>query len=226
MKTIAKVQTYASGLKALRDQLNTALPAEALQVFDQDADQLQRNYSSGLILKEGDVAPDFELTNATGESIRLYRILEDHRVVLTFYRGGWCPYCNLQLKHYQSALASFEAYGAKLVAVSPELPDKSLSTKEVNELQFQVLSDPGNQVSRQYVRVFRNSDKAVGAMGDLGIRFHDFYADTSQELPVPGIFVIEKDQTISFARSFGGDYRSRIEAEEIVESLKKFGHGA
>ena len=213
------IPSYQNGLKELRSNLTNMLPAEALNVFDSDAEALQSNYTSILKLSVGDKAPDFTLSNALGEPIRLYDLLEEQRIVLTFYRGTWCPYCNLMLAQYQQVLPEMKEAGASLVAISPQTPDESLNIKEKNELQFEVLSDNGNQVARQFTTVFKYGDQPLETMAQLGYDFDSFYADDSRELPIPATFIIEKDGTISFAKSEGGDYRNRVEASEIIDAL-------
>ncbi|GAA3521416.1 peroxiredoxin-like family protein [Aquimarina addita] len=213
--------SYQENLKDLRSNLNTMLPKEALHVFDTDAENLQLNHKSILKLKVGEKAPDFSLSNATNKTITLSDLLEEKKVVLTFYRGSWCPYCNLQLAHYQKSLLHIKALGARLVAISPQTPDESLNVKEKNELNFEVLSDNGNIVARKYTSVFKNADTSINTMTELGFDFDRHYSDDSRELPIPAVFIIEKDATISFAKSLGGDYRNRVEVSEIINVLKK-----
>jgi peroxiredoxin len=140
-------------------------------------------------------------------------------VVLTFYRGIWCPYCNLELKTYQQILPQLKAAGANLVAVSPMTPDNSLQLKDTNALEFEVLSDVGNHVARQFTTVFKNLETSIKAMAELGYDFNGFYGDTSAEIPVPATFVIGQDGTIKFAGTAGGDYRERVEPKKILEVL-------
>lgn len=216
-----KKPSYKEGLKELRENLSKLLPSDALQVFDTDAVTLQATYPSILKLNQGDKAPDFSLSNAVNESVNLYEILKNERVVLTFYRGGWCPYCNLMLAQYQTILSELKELGARLVAISPQTPDESLNIKEKNELQFEVLSDNGNIVARQFTTIFKYGERPLETMTALGFDFDSFYADDSRELPVPATFIIEQNGIISFAKSQGGDYRNRVEANEILTSLKK-----
>ncbi|WP_435624856.1 peroxiredoxin-like family protein [Flagellimonas sp.] len=216
-----KTPSYQEGLNELRENLSNMLPKEALDVFDQDARELEHNHTSPLKLREGDTAPNFSLSNAVNETVNLYDVLKESRAVLTFYRGTWCPYCNLALAQYQSILGEIKKAGATLIAISPQIPDESLSIKEKNNLEFEVLSDNGNVVSGQFVKVFKNGEKPLETMAQLGFDFDSFYADDSRELPVPATFIIEKDGTISFAKSEGGDYRNRVEPAEIMDALKK-----
>lgn len=213
-------KSYQENLKILRDNLGNMLPKDALAVFDNDAANLQVGHNSILKLQVGEKAPDFSLTNAKNRIIRLSELLKKGKVVLTFYRGSWCPYCNLQLSHYQKSLDEIHDLGAELVAISPQTPDESLTMKEKNELDFEVLSDNGNIVARKYTTVFKNADAPVSTMTELGFDFDAHYSDDSRELPIPAVFVIKEDATVSFAKSLGGDYRNRIEVSEIINTLK------
>lgn len=219
MKT--KTSTYQDGLQELRGSLKKVIPEELLNVFDNDAQNLHSYHKTILKLTKGDKAPDFELFNAVNTPIKLSSLLNQGRVVLTFYRGTWCPYCNLQLAHYQKALKNIQSLGAQLIAISPQIPDESLNIKEKNELKFEVLSDIGNRVAQQFTSVFKNGDVPINAMKELGIDFDSYYSDDSKELPIPAVFIIEKDRTITFAKSLGGNYRERVEVTEILNALKK-----
>lgn len=219
--TDVQIPSYQEGLVELRTNLKGMLPADALQVFDQDAVALEHMHTDILKLKAGDHAPDFTLSNAKGEHISLAKMLESDRVVLTFYRGTWCPYCNLQLAQYQQVLSEIQAENAVLVAISSQTPDASLNIQEKNNLDFEVLSDVGNEVTRKFTTVFKNGDAPLQTMTNLGFDFDSFYGDDSREIPVPATFIIEKNGTISFAKAIGGDYRNRVEAAEILQALHK-----
>ncbi len=212
--------TYHEGLKVLRGNLKEMLPAESLKVFDEDADQLGKTFNQILKIKTGEKAADFTLSNAIGDPVNLYQSLKQHKVVLVFYRGSWCPYCNLALSQYQGILDELKNLGAKLIAISPQTPDESLSIKEKNELAFEVLSDNGNLVAQLYTTVFKNADAPIKEMKKLGFDFDDFYGNDSKEIPVPAVFIIQQDGMVSFAQSEGGDYRKRTEPRLIIESLK------
>ncbi|QCK16139.1 peroxiredoxin-like family protein [Mangrovivirga cuniculi] len=219
MITKKQVPSYSEGLEELQNNLGKMLPAEALWVFDKDANGLKARHQSILKLNIGDKAPEFYLSNAVGETVTLKSLLKQGRVVLTFYRGSWCPYCNLQLNQYQQILEEINSLGANLVAISPQTPDESLNIKEKNELQFEVLSDNVNIVARQFTTVFKNGEGPIETMKSLGIDFKSHYADNSLEIPVPAVFIIEQDGIISFATAIDGDYRNRVEPSEIINAL-------
>jgi len=216
-KTIAS--PYKNEVKELIGHLEGMIPREQFQIFDLDAKELAATHDAPLKLKVGDKAPLFSLPNAKGEIVKLADLLEQGALVLTFYRGVWCPYCNLQLKLLQDALPQISASGANLMAISPMNPDNSQGAITENELTFEVLSDIGNKVARQFTTVFKNSDAAINAMSVLGYDFYNFYDDKSAELPVSAVFVINKSGKVIFAKSEGGDYRERVEVQEILEVL-------
>lgn len=212
-------QTYKQNLIGLIEQLKGMLPAEQLAVFNGDAQQLAKTHTTPLRLKAGDRAVNFELPDHKGNPVSLAELLSKGRVVVTFYRGVWCPYCNLYLKMFQDILPDIEKSGASFVAISPMTPDNSTGIVQQNELQYTVLSDIGNTIARQYTTVFRNGDAPIKAMSDLGYDFMGFYGDDSAEIPVPATFVIDTDGTILMAESAGGDYRERVEPQKVLDTL-------
>ncbi|WP_299252230.1 peroxiredoxin-like family protein [uncultured Lacinutrix sp.] len=166
----------------------------------------------------GDKAIDFTLKNALGECTNLQTTLNNGPVILTWYRGGWCPYCNLTLQFLQNSLPEFKKYGANLLALTPELPDKSLSTTEKHSLQFQVLSDVGNKVAKQYGLAFKLTD-ALAEVYKNGIGLHNYNGDTSSELPITATYVIDKNGIVQYA-FLDADYRKRASITTIVDALK------
>ncbi len=139
--------------------------------------------------------------------------------VVTFYRGGWCPYCNLQLRAYQAALPEMTALGAQLVAISPQLPDGSLSTAEANDLTFDVLSDVGNSVARRFGLVYALPEELRAALRSNNKALPGVNGDESWELPVPATYVIGRDRRVALA-AIDVDYRNRLEPEAILAALK------
>jgi len=211
--------TYLNQLADLETQLESMLPADKLAAFRKDAAAMANAYKAPLNLNKGDLAPDFTLPNADGTPVNLTDLLKNGPVVMVFYRGIWCPYCNLALKTYQQALSAIKENGANLVAISPMTPDNSLDIKQTNELDFYVLSDKGNTVAKQFTSIVKNPTASLQAMTDLGYDFFSFYDDGSTELPIPAAFVIDTDGTVIFAQSEGGDYRQRTDSDDILQAL-------
>lgn len=170
-------------------------------------------------IHQGQKAPDFVLPDAKGRPIRLSELLKKGPVVLTFYRGGWCPFCNLQLKGYQDRLSDIRAKGAELVAVSPQLPDFTASTVEKDALTFPVLSDVGNSVARQYGLVFKLPGEVIPIYKKFGIDLEKNNGDASHELPMPGTYIIGRDGVILLSQ-VEADYKKRLPVETILGALK------
>lgn len=166
----------------------------------------------------GETAPGFTLPDATGETVSLDTLLDDGPVVLVWYRGGWCPYCNLTLKAYRDRLDEIESLGATLVAISPELPDNALSTKEKNGLEFAVLTDEGNRVARRYGVVFDLTD-AVHANYNKNFALDAWNGQSSGELPLAATYVIDRSGEIRYA-FLHPDYRERAEPSEVIDALR------
>ena len=179
--------------------------------------------ASGIVeraIKRGDIAPEFALPNANGKMVALSTMLSEGPVVLTFYRGGWCPYCNLQLRAYQRILPALREFGAQLVAVSPEPPDASLSTSEKNTLEFEVLSDVEVQVAKAYGLLFDLSDELRNAYIGMGRDLSRDNADGEWHLPVSATYVIARTGRVELAY-VDPEYRNRLEPSDILAALEK-----
>lgn len=181
---------------------------------------LERTGQAERAIHQGQVAPDFTLPDAKGQPVHLATLLKKGPVVLTFYRGGWCPYCNRQLKSYQDHLAEIRAMGAELVAVSPQLPDFTASTAEKDALSFPVLSDVGNKVARSFGLVFRVPDDVIPIYRPFGIDLDQRNGDASHELPMPGTYIIGRDGIVrlSYVKA---DYAQRLPVEDLLAALHK-----
>jgi peroxiredoxin len=130
-------------------------PGEAQVVMKKAIDDLVASNMIRNAYKTGDKLPEISLENAVGNQIRIQDILKENKVIIAYYRGNWCPYCNIQLRALQQAIPDFEAKGAKLILIGPETPDNSLTTKEKNELTFEVLSDIDMKAARRLNLVYK-----------------------------------------------------------------------
>ena len=170
-------------------------------------------------LAAGDDAVDFILPNARGEQVSSEGLRQQGPIVVSFYRGGWCPYCGLELKALQSVNAEIEALGARLVAISPQVPDESLSTAEKNRLEFEVLSDVDSKVADQYGLTFSLDEDLRPVYKNWGADVAVVNDDPDCKLPLPATYVINQDGKIvhSFVEE---DYTERLEPDEILDSLR------
>jgi peroxiredoxin len=167
----------------------------------------------------GEHVPDFELRNANGQLVRLVELLDKGPVVIVFYRGGWCPYCNIALRTYQAQLVpALAERGIGLVAISPQAPDGSLSTKETKELTFTVLSDPGNQIARQLGILTAPSDGTRAAQLQLGLDLTQVNADGTTGLPMPTVLIADADGVIRWI-DVHRDYTTRTEPGQVLQAI-------
>ena len=195
------------------------LPAEVAAVFDQSIqDLLEQGVPAGAVAV-GDTLESFTLSDATNKLVTLDQLVEAGPAVIVFYRGGWCPYCNLALRTYQNELLpELAAFGARLVAISPQLPDQSLSTTEKIGLEFTVLSDPGNRVAKSIGIVFQQADEVLDAQRKLGLDLAKVNAEGSTELPRPTVLIVDGDRTVRFV-DVQPDYTARTEVADILAAL-------
>lgn len=212
------MMTLKSQLDSFRNEFIDKFPADKAVIMEKATAELEKNFVPAL--KVGDLAPDFTLPNATGEKITLKAALQNGPVVLNFYRGGWCPYCNLELRAYQQVLPQIKALGASLLAISPQTPDASLSTAEKNELAFEVLSDVGANVVTDYGLAFRLPEDLQKLYRELNHNLPEINGTPDWQLPIPATFVIDQNQRIVLAY-MDVDYRNRLEPEEAIAALKK-----
>jgi len=190
--------TYAAMMKATKDVIESKIAEKAPKV--------------------GQKLLNFNLPNALGEMRSLNQLLANGPLVLTFYRGGWCPYCNLELQAYQQVLGEIKAAGATLVAITPELPDASLSTSEKNELAFEVLTDKNAAYANQLGIVFTLAEELRPIYLNFGIDIEKHNGEKQFELPLAATFIIDTDGTISSA-FVDADYTVRQEPSDVVETL-------
>jgi len=196
--------------------------AEVIATYERGIDELRAAGIAGRALAAGDAMPNFELPDAHGRTVRSADLIAGGPLIVTFYRGGWCPYCNLELRAYQAAIGRIRQAGAAVVAISPELPDRSLATAAKNELAFDVLSDPGNGVARRFGLVFRLSDELVDIYRRNGNDLERHNGDGSWELPIPGTFLVDRTGRIALA-DVDPDYSRRLDPAEVLGALEKLG---
>ncbi|MDO1501627.1 peroxiredoxin-like family protein [Winogradskyella maritima] len=194
------------------------IPTETLAVMDKATNILVEEGISKQAIQIGEKFPKFVLKNAKSETISSSHLLKNGPLVISFYRGGWCPYCNIELKALQAALPEFKSKGANLVAISPETPDNSLSTAEKNELSFEVLTDEDNLLAKQIGLVFQLPKEIQSIYDNFGIDVAKHNENDKFELPVAATFVVNKDGIVTY-RYVNEDYTKRAEISEIIEAL-------
>jgi peroxiredoxin len=206
-------------LDAFKAEFARTAPAGRPALYDAKIEELRASFALERAIGLEDQAPDFTLPDPEGRTVALSELLRTGPAVVTFYRGGWCPYCNIQLRAYQGVLPEMAALGARLVAISPQLPDGSLSTAEANDLTFDVLSDVGNHVARRFGLVWSLPEELRAAMRSNNKALPGINGDDSWELPVPATYVIARDGRVVLA-AIEVDYRKRLEPDAILTALR------
>ncbi len=212
------IQTIAEQLPRLRESIDESVPAEVSEIFLRE----QRTLAS--VTPEGIVEPGARLSDAAlldphGHTSSLSEALAGRRGVLVFYRGAWCPYCNLALRTYQAALVDeLEARDVQLVAVSPQRPDGSLTMQEKHGLRFPVLSDPGSTLGRAAAIMTRPGEEALAAQVKLGLDLEAVNADGTPAIPMPTTLILDRDRIVQWV-DVHPDYSKRSEPEQILAAL-------
>ncbi|CAN7761941.1 peroxiredoxin-like family protein [Paenibacillus sp. LjRoot56] len=213
------IQNLTEQLEAATQQFKANAPIEAQIKIGQMIEELQKSgIASGK--QQGEKAVDFKLTNALGRDVILFEELAKGPVLLVFYRGGWCPSCNMQLRAYQQILPEIQAMGAQLIAISPQKPDHSLSLQEKESLEFQVLSDPNGLVTAKYNLLFDVPPGVRELMEGNGLNLAEYNNTSKWVLPIPATFIIDENAIIRSAY-VNPNFRQRQSPEEILQELKK-----
>jgi peroxiredoxin len=215
--------TLKAQLDAFRSEFMARVPADVREAMTRADMDLAASGITHRAIKAGELAPGFRLPNARGGHVQLRDLLVRGPVVVSFYRGGWCPYCNLELRALENTLPAIRQLGAELVAISPQTRDESFSTAEENDLSFPVLSDIGSATARRYGIAFSLADELQTIYTRSGHAMPDKNGDASWILPIPATYVIDTNGAIVLA-FIDVDYRNRLEPADIVaalESLRK-----
>lgn len=171
-------------------------------------------------IKVGEQAPDFVLNNALGQPVSLKDKLKEGPVVLVFYRGAWCPFCNMHLHVLQQSLPEFKKHGGQLIAITPQTPDKSVEQFKKKGYPFEVLSDLDSKVMKDYRLYFELPPDLVTVYKKHGLDIEAFNGEGRNMLPVPGSFVIDTDGIVR-AMQADTDHKKRMEPSAIIDALKK-----
>jgi peroxiredoxin len=213
MTTIA--ERVAAMTAARREQ-----PANELtDIFGREQSELAARSVPDPNVLVGSVLPDVDLVDAHGATTTLYTATRARPAVVVFYRGAWCPYCNITLSHYQARLhPTLVERGVELIAISPQTPDGSLSMQEKNELGFTVLADPGNMLARHLGILTAPSPEVRAAQLHLGLDLVTVNADSTTALPMPTTIILDGGHVLQWI-DVHPDYTTRSEADDIVGAL-------
>ncbi len=208
-------------LKKVRDHTRSHLfSADQLVQLDQGIEDLRLSGIDQSSLQVGDRVPDFTLNDSTGEPLQLQNLLQSGAVVLSFFRGAWCPYCSLELQALEVILPTILDLQANLVSISPQTSRRSRLMVVDKKLTHPVLMDTGNQLARKFGIVHQVGDSLRDIYGGLDISLPTINGDETYELPVPAIFAIDQSGIIVY-RFVDPDYSKRVDPVEIITILAK-----
>ncbi len=206
-------------LANLKREMNEKLPPIGRTLFEKLIQDLKDQQLAEKALKEGDQIPSFSLPDGSGRLVSSGELLVRGPLVISFYRGSWCPYCNLELRALQEALGDFRSLGAELVAISPMTPDNSLSFVEKEKLEFPVLSDVGLKVSKEFGLVYTIPLEVRTFLQKAGADLSNFNGDGTWRLPMPATYVTDHDGVV--VARVNADYRERMDPLDIYSVLQK-----
>jgi len=210
--------TLTEQLKEYADNSVKRHPGVAQDTMREAIEALKATNILDDAIKTGDQFPDFTLPNAKGKEVSLEKLLNEGRVVLTFYRGGWCPYCNIALKALQNTIPEIKAKGAQLIAITPETPDNSLTTQEKNELDFEVLTSENNELARSLGLVYELPENLVTLYNKFGIDLIQSQGNEANELPIAATYIIGQDGKVTY-HYLAEDYKLRADPLDIIAAL-------
>ncbi len=218
--TIDLPQTLTAQLAEVKANSKLRAAPERTALMEASTATLKASGIEQRALGVGDLAPDLTLPNALSQSVRLQAFWQRGPLVVIFYRGGWCPYCNLELRAWQQHLPALAALGANLVAVSPQTPDNSLTTAEKNTLAYPVLSDSTLAAAEAFGIAFTLHPELVDLYTSFGNDLPELNGNGKWVLPLPATYVIDRGGRIVFAH-IDADYRERAEPADVLAAVAK-----
>lgn len=206
-------------IENLNQTMSSQLPQEILNAFADSIADLKKDRIEDRSFRKGMKARSFSLKSSQGKTINSDNLLGEYdKIILVFFRGDWCPYCNLELRALQKALSRIENKKAKLIAVSPQKQEYSSDMREKNQLSFDILFDKDNTLANQFGISFNLQDFVVPYYLQLGIDLNVHNGNNQNALPIPAVFVIDKDYNITYS-FVDADYTNRVDIEELIKNL-------
>lgn len=229
-ETLAKIAKSGLPLQgkldAFKSEFDTRLaPPAAVKALHRSVDELIASGAQSRALKAGDLAPDFTLPDVDGNPVSSKTLLAKGPLVVTFYRGAWCPFCNFDLSALEEARAEIESRGATLVAISQQTAPNSRKSQRQNGLGFPILGDHGGEVAAQFGVRWTLPDYLREVQKALGADLTQFNGEDSWTLPMPARYVVAQDGTIAYAE-VNADYTRRPEPSAIFPFLDQLGRRA
>ena len=211
--------TLQDSLDKLKEKIEGRMPSQNVAIMHQATADLKASGIGAQVLKAGEKAPDFKLVNHKGEEVDSKELIEKGPLVITFYRGVWCPYCNTDLAYLKRIKSEIDQAGATLLCVSPQQPEFNQQIVETQKLNFDLLTDPNNEIAAQFGLRWVMVDPLRSLYkNQFRIELPTYNGDDSWSLPVPARFIIDKDGIIGYAE-YSVDYTKRPNPDVLLEAL-------
>ena len=212
------METLKKQIENFNIELSKQLPAEIFEAFGKSVEDLKTKNIEENSIKVGAIFPSFSLPNAKNQEISSSEILKSGKMIVAFYRGDWCPYCNLELAALQKALPEIKKKNVTLVAISPQSPDNSLTTVEKHNLEFEVVTDDNNVLASKIDISFKLQDFIVPVYESIGIDVPKHNGNNENTLPVPAVYVIDQNGVV-LSKFIDTNYVNRVDIEQLISQL-------
>ncbi|OJJ17128.1 hypothetical protein BKI52_30925 [marine bacterium AO1-C] len=211
--------TLQTQLTQIREATFARAPQSAIEALNDSITNIKTSKQEEQALQPGEVMPDFELVDIQGKPQTIRQLHTQDFLILNFYRGGWCPYCNLELRAYEQLRNDFLAFGADIVAISAEKNTLGVQTADKNALSYPVLTDADANMMKAIGIVFQLDEATKREYQNFGLDLQQIQGNDHYELPVPAIYVLNKKMEVVFMH-FEADYMTRLEPSQLLEILK------
>lgn len=210
--------TLQEELKQMKDATMTRMPQSVIQVFKNSILNIKQQQLKQNSLQKGDYIKDTILTDLKGNNVLLSSFIQNDYLILNFYRGGWCPYCNMELRAYEKLSPKFKKLNIDIIGISAELPSFTNETTLKNAISFPVVTDKNAQLMKKIGLIFQLDEASKKEYDNFGLDLSKFHGNIHNELPVPAIYVVDKTMKIIYTH-FNEDYMSRLEPTDLLKTL-------
>lgn len=203
----------------MREATMQRMPQSIIQVFKDSIVAIRKNQLKEKALKIGDKVPDIPLTTVDNNNTFISELLKTDFLILNFYRGGWCPYCNLELREYERLRKDFLQINTDVIGISAEIPERTIQTSNKNKLTIPLLVDIDAKFMKEIGIVFRLDEASKNEYKNFGMDFIQIHGNSNFELPVPAVYVINTNMEIIYTH-FEEDYMTRLEPTTLFNHIK------